>query len=500
MNPFPGADPANSWVVDDDDDEEELTEIDAKVYAISQSLRELRQAPTHPVIELDDDEDAIVEGEARIENEIFDLTRDDDPSSPLTRRNPDIASVGHRLLKVTWNGLTLTEGAVVQINTLSKQPLRYKYLKIKAIYRPAGSHRARDTLIRGTPYVKSMHLGGLLKWRPREVAAVYDVDRDDPRAVEVQAQIEVQITEVTGSTRALVTTNAPYPEHSEVGVLVCRWKYFRHWPTGKRREAACTSIHPDYEAAMVCITPEEADAPFRVSRETLRRDWRGETVEGGAYRLFEGGSPTAPIDIDEPVLMPSTRRPSRPSARLAGQKYTFFDAFSGAGGASRGAVKAGLKPRFAVDHWEPACRSLPPQLPHLAPVRDERRGFYYLQGRHHGRRPAPLAALPGLLTRAHDSQRRQGRGEPRGALWVRDRAAEGQAAHLYSGADVWADDGAVHTVLQPPRQHVHDARVLGPVARRPPRELGASRPEEAPHHDRRGAGGVPPSVPPGVAL
>lgn len=357
MNPFPGADPANSWVVDDDDDEEELTEIDAKVYAISQSLRELRQAPTHPVIELDDDEDAIVEGEARIENEIFDLTRDDDPSSPLTRRNPDIASVGHRLLKVTWNGLTLTEGAVVQINTLSKQPLRYKYLKIKAIYRPAGSHRARDTLICGTPYVKSMHLGGLLKWRPREVAAVYDVDRDDPRAVEVQAQIEVQITEVTSSTRALVTTNAPYPEHSEVGVLVCRWKYFRHWPTGKRREAACTSIHPDYEAAMVCITPEEADAPFRVSRETLRRDWRGETVEGGTYRLFEGGSPTAPIDIDEPVLMPSTRRPSRPSARLAGQKYTFFDAFSGAGGASRGAVKAGLKPRFAVDHWEPACRS-----------------------------------------------------------------------------------------------------------------------------------------------
>lgn len=357
MNPFPGTDPANSWVIDDDDDEEQLTEIDAEVYAISQSLRELRQAPTHPVIELDDDEDAIVEEEARIENEIFDLTRDDDPSSPLARRNPDISSVGHRLLKITWNGETLTEGSVVQVNPLAKHPLRYKYLKITAIYRPTGAHRARDTLIRGTPYVRSMHLGGLLKWRPREVAAVYDVDRDDPRAPEVQAQFEVQITEVTGSTRVLVTTNAPYPEHNEVGGLVCRWRYVRHWPSGKRREAGCTSIHPDYEAAMVYMSPEEADAPFRVSRETLRRDWRGETTKGGSYRLTGGDSPTAPIELDEPVPMPPGRRASRPHARLPGQKYTFFDAFSGAGGASRGAVKAGLRPLFAVDHWEPACRS-----------------------------------------------------------------------------------------------------------------------------------------------
>lgn len=361
MNPFLGRDPDNSWVIDDDDgndDEEELTEIDAEVYAISQSLRKLRYVPTHPVIELDDDEDTIIEEETRIENEIFDLTRDDDSgaNSPVTRRNHDISSVGHRLLKITWNGWTLAEGSVVQINPLAKHPLRYKYLKITAIYRPTGSHRVRDTLVRGTPYVKSMHLGGLLKWRPREVAAVYDVDRDDPRDPEVQAQIEVQVTEITGSTKVLVTTNTPYPEHNEVSILVCRWKYVRYWPNGKRREAGCTSIHPDYEASMVYITPEEADTPFRVSRETLRRDWRDETAKGGSYRLVGGGSPTVPIDLDEPVTPPN-RRTSRPHVQLPGQRYTFFDAFSGAGGASRGAVKAGLRPRFAVDHWEPACRS-----------------------------------------------------------------------------------------------------------------------------------------------
>src|SRR5690606_26939890 len=44
-------------------------------------------------------------------------------------------------------------------------------------------------------------------------------------------------------------------------------------------------------------------------------------------------------------------------------RYTFFDAFSGAGGGSGGAVKAGLRPRFAVDQWEPACRSYKRNFP-----------------------------------------------------------------------------------------------------------------------------------------
>src|SRR5690606_29302335 len=50
--------------------------------------------------------------------------------------------------------------------------------------------------------------------------------------------------------------------------------------------------------------------------------------------------------------------------RRHGQKYTFFDAFSGAGGSSRGAVKAGLFPRYAVDHWYAACYTYRSNLRH----------------------------------------------------------------------------------------------------------------------------------------
>lgn len=357
MNPFPGSDPANSWVIDDDD-EQEMTFLDAEVFEVSQRLQEFRQAPP-PVIDLGDDgdDDDIVDLENLLEKEIFDLTRDEDaaPGAPAPRRNPEIASVGLRLVSTKWNGMALEEGTVVQMNPNPKYPLRYRYLKIADIYKPHGSSRPSETMIRGLPYIKSMHLGGLLKWRPREVTAVYDVDRDDPRDPEIQACIEVRISDVV-AIRTLVTTNAAYPEHNEEGILVCRWKHVRCWPTGKFREAGRTSIHPDYEAAMVSVTPDEADEPFRVSRETLRNNWRGATAKGGSYQLFGGESPTAPINLDEPT-QPQPDRTSLPSVRAHGQRYTFFDSFSGAGGASRGAVKAGLRPRFAVDHWQPACKS-----------------------------------------------------------------------------------------------------------------------------------------------
>ena len=355
MNHFPGFDPAHSWVVEDED-EQDLTVLDAEVFGVAERLREFRLAPP-PVIDLDDDD--IVEIEDELENEIFDLTRDEDIEAlvPGVRRNPDIASLGLRLSKLTWNGMVLEEGSLVQINFLPHHPLRYRFLQITDIYRPLGSQRMRETMVRGIPYIKSMHLGGLLKWRPREIVAVYDVDRDDPRNAEVQALIEVRVSDIV-SLQTLVITNAPYPEHSEEGVLVCRWKHIRYWPTGKFREAARTTIHQDYEAAMISITSEEAHVPYRVNREKLRHDWRGATVKGGSYRLSGGRSPAAPIELDEPAPQPRPdRRASRPSVRLHGQRYTFFDAFSGAGGASRGAFKAGLKPKFAVDHWEPACKS-----------------------------------------------------------------------------------------------------------------------------------------------
>ncbi|CAI4211093.1 unnamed protein product [Parascedosporium putredinis] len=256
---FPGSSPSDCWVLYEDEDDRELSEQDVEVLEVSRRLWELRQTrgqslPRPAVINVDDEDD-IIELECLVENEIFDLTQDDEvgglDASPAVRRNQEISAVGHRLSRVTWNGMSLKEGVVVQINFQPSHPLRYRYLKIKCIYQPKDSQPGQ-TIVRGVPYIKSRHMGGLLKWRRREVAAVYDVDRDDPRDPDVQALIEVPVSEVT-ATRRLITTNAPYPDHSESGVLVCRWTYFRHWPSGKFREAARTSMHLDYEACMASI-------------------------------------------------------------------------------------------------------------------------------------------------------------------------------------------------------------------------------------------------------
>jgi len=365
MDLFPGSSPDNSWIIDDDEDDQELSAQDAEVFEICRRLWELRNSggrnlPRPTVIEVDD-EDEIVELESLVENEIFDLTQDDEvrEDSPRVRRNQDIGGIGLRLSHITWNGMSLRDNVVVQINMQPNHPLRFRYLKIKAIYQTKDSQPGQ-TIIRGIPYIKSRHMGGLLKWRRREVAAVYDVDRDDPRDAEIQALVEVPVSEVT-ATRTLITTNAPYPEHNESGILVCRWKYYRWWPTGKFREAARKSMHLDYEAAMINVLPHEADEPYRVGRGNLRKGWRGESIPGGDYMPREGGHVTTPIAVDGSLPPPNSNHPrgveARPKRRLQGQKYTFFDTFSGAGGASRGAVKAGLFPRYAVDHWDAACNS-----------------------------------------------------------------------------------------------------------------------------------------------
>jgi DNA (cytosine-5)-methyltransferase 1 len=64
------------------------------------------------------------------------------------------------------------------------------------------------------------------------------------------------------------------------------------------------------------------------------------------------------VDLDS-----GTSRSAGPSTLSPGQQYTAGDVFAGAGGASRGIERAGVKPLFAVDHWGPAVQSLRSNFP-----------------------------------------------------------------------------------------------------------------------------------------
>lgn len=58
-----------------------------------------------------------------------------------------------------------------------------------------------------------------------------------------------------------------------------------------------------------------------------------------------------------------SQAPYHRTVRTAGQKLTYGDGFSGAGGATRGAFMAGLRPLWGFDFWKQACKTWEANFP-----------------------------------------------------------------------------------------------------------------------------------------
>ncbi|KAL2263624.1 hypothetical protein VTK26DRAFT_5887 [Humicola hyalothermophila] len=98
-----------------------------------------------------------------------------------------------------------------------------------------------------------------------------------------------------------------------------------------------------HEWALVRIPEVEADLEYRIPDERNLHQWRRGNVPGGSYiPRGSGGQPAAPSP---------------------GQRYTAGDVFAGAGGASRGIERAGVRLLFAVDHWSHAAETLASNFP-----------------------------------------------------------------------------------------------------------------------------------------
>ncbi|KAI0186265.1 S-adenosyl-L-methionine-dependent methyltransferase [Xylaria flabelliformis] len=204
---------------------------------------------------------------------------------------------------------------------------------------------------------------------------ILHVDNDDKRADEVQAAIEVSITDVI-KTRNCHFTNADFPKHHTVmgifntpdeleqqGVLMCRWKCIF-----KYRDAATRNAHINQtrkNAAPVEYVLEHLSAKdvikkrFKVPEINRFNTWRGGKVRGGEYDPEnENGSQGPVVQLDgeeEPELLMIEKRP--------GQRYTFADMFCGAGGATCGAQKSGFQVIVACDHHPGASKTYAEAFP-----------------------------------------------------------------------------------------------------------------------------------------
>ncbi|KAI1181285.1 S-adenosyl-L-methionine-dependent methyltransferase [Nemania sp. FL0916] len=253
-------------------------------------------------------------------------------------------------------------GSLVEVPPRLQDEYRWQFLRVVTIYRHS---QWSGVFLRGLRLTRQRNLRGLLPRLRNEICELYDIDEEDERPHDVQATVEIAVTEVIG-TRAFSRTNTTFPcrrfnphqwdtmeTYENRGGLIQRWKFTRYWPTSwaMTRKKCC---HFDLSRLR---SDDVEDEYLRVSDEELRSEFRGGIVRGGSYR--EGQICLPAIDVDsirsERYVLMTLKRD---------QKYTADDYFCGAGGASCGIQQAGLRLAVACDSDGAACASYRANFPY----------------------------------------------------------------------------------------------------------------------------------------
>lgn len=225
-----------------------------------------------------------------------------------------------------------------------------------------------EIFLRGRRFRRTSRLRGLLDQHLNELLMLVEYTEHTPLE-DIPPAADVQTIPASDAikTRDLILTNETYPTYSykedrrnrglpraiarEECRLICRWKILlKYRKKGVRKVWA--------ERCLARLRSEEADYGWRSRDNNLRAEWRGETIRRGSCLSWLAGEKA--FDVAEQsrnrgVDILGFRRQSASSIQqLNGQRYTFGDAFCGAGGMSRGAKGAGLRVVWGVD-FDPAA-------------------------------------------------------------------------------------------------------------------------------------------------
>lgn len=218
------------------------------------------------------------------------------------------------------------------------------FIEIKEIW----VHRITGAvLVRGFAYTRTRNLDGRLQAYKNEVCRLVEIDTNDDRPVEEQSLIELTLEDLHPTSRVLHITNKSFPEcrfdpkvyntnedREMLAPLTARWTHIMQYPD-KRFRRAQRPI--DGETLAHLMEDDVPKARHRdIDSERLRK-WRGDTMKGGSY---------VSQNIDENVSTPNGKTLPFPKHR-----YNAADMFSGAGGYTAGAKRAGIKVVYALDHW-----------------------------------------------------------------------------------------------------------------------------------------------------
>lgn len=285
------------------------------------------------------------------DDDVIDLTGDSGSTGNHTLHAGELPLEALRI-----RGEPFSRGDIVELKSESTYVGTYPvdFLEVKVVLR----NRTGEAKLRGVPLTRTRNMGGKLPKKLNEVCAILHINRgecestdDNPIWFDVGPDSVVK-------KRTLVITNAVYPEHrsprtaSNVqvgdgerqrrraerrGVLVCRWRHKIYFVVHGRK------TRPQEEVLERMPASDVSDSRYRIPDETLCNRWRGGRIKGGSW---SGGQHNDLIDLD--AVSPASAS-GHPGTRGRQQAYTVFDAFSGAGGVSRGAQSSGFKIQYAVD-------------------------------------------------------------------------------------------------------------------------------------------------------
>ncbi|KAI1452987.1 S-adenosyl-L-methionine-dependent methyltransferase [Annulohypoxylon moriforme] len=296
--------------------------------------------------------------------EVIDLTTESGRRRPRkvtspSKRNTSITLPDRLLDSFDYNDIELKPGGTIEMIPIPR--LHYaSFLLIQLII-----HTESDIKVRGLPLTRTRNFRGQLPRLRNEVALVLEIDRDDLRPHEEQAAIEIPLHAII-KPRVCLITNKPFPEHrlprriydsiqdiEDRGVLICRWKVRYTWGDADKR---CNNKPPNEFAIARVVSEEVSKERYRAPDSCLMNAWRGGKVRGGSYVPDEPDSSRLVVNIDDSESQDDTKGDDW-IPRKPGQQYTFADMFCGAGGASCGAKKAGMRITLSVDNAQGACNT-----------------------------------------------------------------------------------------------------------------------------------------------
>ncbi|KAG6031691.1 hypothetical protein E4U41_007479 [Claviceps citrina] len=316
---------------------------------------------------------------------VIDLTSD-------TRTHPNSVS-SSAARPPQQNGFRVGDVLEIRDTMLDQCPVHF--IKVTGI-----SHQqTQGQTYEGVPFIRTRNLEGKLPKKRNEICMMLHFRRqgrpfqdDQPTLVSVEAELVVR-------RRTMIITNSLFPQFAAKPssqpstsfvpeqllqaegdtTLVCRWKWTVNFVENHRQTRV------DEEAMERIYAEEVSESQFMVPEHILCNRWRGGRHRGGSWYDNHRQS----------VIQCNDGGPVRRlrAFRRHGQRYTLFDAFSGASGVSRGAQSAGFKVshavdrdptvwdtysinfpetflyRMSIDHFIQAARDLPlrPDVLHMSP-------------------------------------------------------------------------------------------------------------------------------------